>query len=529
MKSLTQFFRLLYIGFVLLKNGLDELIFDVRLLKPLRFLIWFSPARWNHASQLPKGARIRKALEELGPIFVKFGQLLSTRSDIIPEEIAQELVKLQDQVPPFSGEIAKIIVEKALDAPLSTVFETFDVKPLASASISQVHPAVLLDGQQVVVKILRPNIKKTIIKDLEILKIVADFAEKYSKHARRFKPREIVSEFDKILLHELDLLREAANASQLRRNFEDSSLLYVPKVHWDLTKKNVFVMERIYGLPISNKKLLIEKGYNVKKLATRIIEIFFTQVFRDCFFHADMHPGNILVHPDQLEEPQCIAVDFGIMGALSPEDQHYLAENLMAFLKRDYRRVAELHIESGWVPHKTRIDEFESAIRTVCEPIFERSLKDISFGNLLLRLFQTASRYQVNIQPQLILLQKTLINIEGLARQLYPEIDLWATAKPFLEKWMNNQVGIPSLMRKIRAYRPYWIEKLPELPHLVYTTLTRLSQTQHFQDFHNIPQPEERSSYIQTRSLSLVKGIGIGIAFGMGFSILMWSILRNYI
>lgn len=524
MKKFSQFFRLIYIGFVLLKHGLDELIFDLKILRPLRFLSWFSPARWNNYAQKSKGERIRKALEELGPIFVKFGQLLSTRFDVLPEDIAQELVRLQDQVPPFPGEIAKKILEKALDAPLSSTFKKFDLIPLASASISQVHPAILLDGQQVVVKILRPNVKKIVQKDIELLKILASFAQKYSKHARRFKPCEIVSEFEKALINELDLMREAANASQLRRNFENSPLLYIPKVHWKFTKKNVLVIERVYGIPVSNKSLLAEKGFDLQKLAKRIIEIFFTQVFRDCFFHADMHPGNIFVYDQNPSDPKYITVDFGIMGTLSPDDQHYLAENLMAFLKRDYRRVSELHIESGWVPQKTRIDEFESAIRTVCEPMFERSLKEISFGQLLLQLFQTASHYQVNIQPQLILLQKTLINIEGLSRQLDPNIDLWSTAKPFLETWMKDQVGLPSLMRKIKEYRPYWIEKLPELPHLLYTTLTQLAKTQHAYS----PEPTDlsASSVLEAKPTNLAKGICIGLLFGISLSI-VWVILRG--
>ncbi len=520
MKKITRFFRLIYIGFILLRHGLDELVFDIKILKPLKFLSWFSPARWNNYSQKSKGERIRTALEELGPIFVKFGQLLSTRFDIMPEPIARELVRLQDQVPPFPGETAKKIVEKTLGIPIEVAFKHFDMQPLASASISQVHPATLQDGQHVVVKILRPNVKKIVTQDIELLKILAHFAEKYSTHARRFKPCEIVAEFEKALINELDLLREAANASQLRRNFSESPLLYVPRVYWEFTKKNILIVERVYGIPIANIKRLKEKKINLEKLAKRIIEIFFTQVFKDCFFHADMHPGNIFVSEENPDNPKCITVDFGIMGTLSPDDQHYLAENFMAFLKKDYRRVAELHVESGWLPKHTRIDEFESAIRTVCEPMFERPSKEISLGQLLLQLFQTASHYQINIQPQLILLQKTLITIEGLSRQLHPGINLWDTAKPFLETWMKNQVGIPSLMRKIKEYRPYWIEKLPELPHLVYATLSQLTQPR-----YTVPVPMSQEP---PRSDSLVTGVFIGLFFSASLGML-WIYLRGYL
>jgi len=403
----------------------------------------------HHLRQQPRGQRIREILEALGPIFVKFGQLLSNRFDLLPTDIVSELARLQDQVAPFCGTVAQHTVEAALGCPVTQVFEHFDTIPLASASIAQVHPAVLLDGREVVVKILRPNIHAILKRDIQLLKTLAHLAQFFSKKIRQFKLHALVLELEKTVFYEIDLLREAANASQLKRNFLHSPLLYIPEVHWLWTKKNVLVMERIYGIPISHLEVLKQQGFALKQLAERMIEIFFTQVFRDCFFHADPHPGNILVCPKNTQNPQYIAVDFGMMGSLSPEDQRYLAENILAFLKRDYRQVAILHLESGWIPKTTRLDEFEAAIRTVCEPILERPLKEISFGQLLFSLFQTASRYQINIQPQLMLLQKTLFNIEGLSRQLYPDIDIFSTAKPFLEKWLRKQVGMPAILAKL--------------------------------------------------------------------------------
>lgn len=398
-----------------------------------------------------RGQRVREALEELGPIFVKGGQLLSNRYDLLPEDIVQELAYLQDQVPPFCGTRAQKMVEKALQCPLSQVFESFDTQPLASASIAQVHAAVLLNGQAVVLKILRPHIHTIIKRDLSLLKQLASIAQFFSKKIRHFKVKALVLELEKTLRHELDLLREAANASQLRRNFLHSPLLYVPEIYWQWSTHSVLVMERIYGIPIAQIAILEQQGFDLGQLAERIIEIFFTQVFRDSFFHADPHPGNLFVCPNNVQNPQYIAVDFGMMGSLNSADQHYLAENILAFLKRDYRRVATLHVESGWLPTTTRLEEFEAAIRTVCEPILERPLKDISFGQLLFRLFQTASDHQINIQPQLILLQKTLFNIEGLSRQLYPDIDLFSTAKPIIEKWLRKQVGFPAIITKLFA------------------------------------------------------------------------------
>ncbi len=469
MLGIKQLLRLAHINWVLMRHGLDEVILATHLFRPLYFLSYLSPWRWFREQDVPRAVRIRRVLEDLGPIFVKFGQLLSTRRDLLPDDIAAELARLQDRVPSFPGEQARRIVEKAYKRPLSEMFAVFEAEPLASASIAQVHAAQLLNGAHVVVKVVRPGIESTIRRDLELLYAIADLAERYWKEARRLRPLEVVGEYEKTILDELDLMREAASASQLRRNFEDSELLYVPEVHWPLTRPNVMVMERISGTPISDIRQLVKHGVDLKQLAESGVEIFFTQVFTHNFFHADMHPGNIFVSP----EGQYIAVDFGIMGTLSPEDQRYLASNFLAFFHRDYRRVAELHVESGWVPAGTRIDEFESAIRTVCEPIFDRPLKDISFGHLLLRLFQTARRFNMQVQPQLVLLQKTLLNIEGLGRQLYPELDLWQTAKPFLERWMRQQLGVRSLLKSLKDNSSFWTEKFPEIPLLLYDALKR--------------------------------------------------------
>jgi len=467
-----QAWRLLHINNVLGRHGLDEIIFATHLFRPVRYLQYLSPWRWLRREDLPRGARIRRSLEDLGPIFIKFGQILSTRRDLLPDDIADELAQLQDNVPAFPGSEARVIVEQSLGRPVAELFARFDEQPLASASIAQVHTATLLDGREVVVKVVRPGIEKTIRRDLSLMYTVAGLAERYWPDGRRLRPREVVAEFEKTIIDELDLMREASSASMLRRNFAGSELLYVPEVHWPLTRGRVMVMERIYGIPVSDVDQLREQDVDLKTLAEHGVEIFFTQVFRDNFFHADMHPGNIFVEPGG----RYIAVDFGIMGTLSTEDQHYLAGNFLAFFQRDYRRVAELHVESGWVPEGTRVEEFEAAIRTVCEPIFERPLKDISFGLLLLRLFQTARRFNMEIQPQLVLLQKTLLNIEGLGRQLYPELDLWQTAKPYLERWMSEQVGVRSVLRNIRRNAPEWSEQLPEIPGLLHQWLTQATE-----------------------------------------------------
>lgn len=472
MKAIQQLIRLVYINHVLLRHGLDEFILATHLFRPLRFLSFLSPWRWFRDEDIPRGERIRCALEDLGPIFVKFGQILSTRRDLLPDDIANELAKLQDQVPSFPGDLALDIVEQVFKKPIAEIFQTFNKEPLASASIAQVHVATLLDGKEVVVKIVRPGIGAVIGRDIGLMFIIAELAERYWPGAKRLRPVEVIAEYEKTIFDELDLMREAASASQLKRNFKTSNLLYVPEVFWPLTRSNVMVMERISGTPISNIEALREHQIDLKRLAESGVEIFFTQVFRDSFFHADMHPGNIFVS----DSGQYIAVDFGIMGTLSPGDQRYLAENFLAFFRRDYRKVAELHVESGWVPEGTRVDEFESAIRTVCEPIFERPLKDISFGHVLLRLFQTARRFNMEVQPQLVLLQKTLLNIEGLGRQLYPDLDLWQTAKPYLERWMSEQIGLRSLLNSMKVNAPQWAEILPEVPGLLHKVLNNLEQ-----------------------------------------------------
>ena len=467
----SQALRLLHINWVLVRNGLDEIVLATHLFRPVRFLGYLAPWHW-YVRRTPRAVRIRKALEQLGPIFVKFGQILSTRQDLLPEDIAAELARLQDRVEPFNGQIAQQIVEIAFQRPVEEIFARFETEPLASASIAQVHAATLVSGEDVVVKVLRPGIEKYIRRDVSLMKYIAGLAESYWSEGKRLRPREVVSEFEKTLYDELDLLRETANASQLRRNFTDSSLLHVPEVYWPYCRPNVMTMERIYGLPVNDVAALRDAGIDLKEMSERGVEIFFTQVFKHNFFHADMHPGNIFVSPDG----QYMAVDFGIMGTLSPDDQRYLAENFLAFFRRDYRRVAELHLESGWVPPGTRVDEFEAAIRSVCEPIFERPLKEISFGLLLLRLFQTARRFNMEVQPQLVLLQKTLLNIEGLGRQLYPDLDLWQTAKPFLELWMSEQVGARAFAKRMRRSLPEWSERLPELPTLLHRTLQQASE-----------------------------------------------------
>ena len=466
-----QVLRLAHINVVLVRHGLDEIVLRTHLLRPVRFVLYLLPWNWVRGTQAPRAVRLRRALEDLGPIFVKFGQILSTRRDLLPEDIADEFASLQDRVPPFPGETAAGIVRDALGRPIEEVFGEFVREPLASASIAQVHAARLRDGREVVVKVVRPEIEKIIRRDVSLLRLVAELAQRYWPDARRLHPREVVAEYEKTILGELDLLREAASASQLRRNFEGSDLLHVPEVFWEYTRRRVMVMERVSGIPISNVEALGEAGIDLRVLAERGVEIFFTQLMRHNFFHADMHPGNIFVdraHPDR---PSYIAVDFGIMGSLSEQDQRYLAENFLAFFNRDYRRVAELHVESKWVPSDTRIDEFEAAIRSVCEPIFDRPLKEISFGRVLVQLFEAARRFHMEVQPQLVLLQKTLLNIEGLGRQLYPDLDLWETAKPFLDRWMRDQLGTRALLREVRRQAPTWGETLPALPGLAYDAL----------------------------------------------------------
>ncbi len=464
MSAAGQLLRLMYISWILVRHRLDALILASHLFRPVRWLQYAMPWNWIPRKPLPRGVRIRLALEELGPIFVKFGQIISTRRDLLPDDIANELAKLQDQVPPFADEISRQLIEAAYGKSIETLFESFETTPFASASIAQVHGAVLHNGKKVIVKVLRPGIQPVIERDIRLLYAIAAGVERHWPAGKQLRPVEVVREFEKTILDELDLMREAANASQLRRNFKDSELIYVPEIYWEYARKNVFVMERIHGIPISNIDELKRENIDLKKLAEHGVEIFFTQVFRDSFFHADMHPGNIFVSP----QGKYIAVDFGIMGSLNSEDQRYLAENFLAFFNRDYRRVAQLHIDSGWVSKNTRVEEFEAAIRTVCEPIFDKPLKEISFGQLLLRLFQVARRFNMEVQPQLVLLEKTLLNIEGLGRQLYPDLDLWKTAKPFLEHWMTKQIGPRALIKHLKENVPLWAERLPKLPNLLY-------------------------------------------------------------
>jgi len=469
MTPLSQLGRLLRITRVFVRHDLDEFVRAVHLFRPYRLVLRAVTLRWVVTPARPRAQRLREALEELGPVFIKFGQMLSTRPDLLPDDIALELARLQDQVPPFPGVVAEKIVAAALDAPLTSLFRQFDTQPVASASVAQVHCAVLHDGTEVAVKVLRPGIEQIIERDLALLSTLARLAERYAPDMRRLRPRAVVHEYNKTIHDELDLMREAANASRLRANFENSALLYVPKIYWDFTRTNVMTMERIAGIPIGNIAALKSAGVDMKKLAHHGVEIFFTQAFRDGFFHADMHPGNIFVAPDG----QYRAVDFGIMGTLSERDQHYLAENFLAFFNRDYRAIAEAHVRAGWVGRDTRIEEFEAAIRAVCEPIFAKPIKDISFGRLLLRLFQTARRFNMEVQPQLVLLQKTLFNIEGLGRRLYPELDLWETAKPYLEQWMRTRMGPRAFVSALKRELPRWWRMLPETPAAAFDFLRK--------------------------------------------------------
>ena len=472
---MRNLFRLISINFTAARFGLDQVVLSVFFFRPLYWLGLINPFNWFRDRSQPQAVRLRLCIEALGPIFIKFGQMLSTRRDLLGDEIADELEKLLDRVPAFPWPEAREIIERQLGAPLESVFAEFDTNELASASIAQVYAARLISGEEVVVKIVRPGIEARIRRDIELLMLLARIAARYWEEAPRVKPVEVVREFETTIMHELDLVREAANASELRRNFEGSPDLYVPQVYWDYCRPRVMVMERIKGIPVTNIGALREAGINLEVLSRKGVEIFFTQVFRHNFFHADMHPGNIFVDPGNPENPRYIAVDFGIMGSLPTEDQRYLAENFVAFFNRDYRRVAELHVESGWVDPDTRIDEFEAAVRSVCEPMFQRPLAEISFGQLLLRLFQTARAFNMEIQPQLLLLEKTFLHIEGIGRQLYPQLDLWVTAKPFLERWLSEQLGARALLQGLKKNLPFIAEHLPDLPQLTVRALTRIA------------------------------------------------------
>lgn len=471
MRRVRLALRLLAIQRTLIRHGLEEFVWATHLFRPVGWLRRLIPRR---ARREDLGVRIRRCLEDLGPIFVKFGQAVSTRRDLLPPDIADELAKLQDRVPPFPGDIAVATVERALGASVEEVYAQFDRDPLAAASIAQVHAARLKSGESVVVKILRPGVHQKVVRDVELLYAIARLARRYSADGRRLRPVEVVAEFEKTLRDELDLMREAANASQLRRNFEGSDMLYVPEVHWDYCRTDVLTMERISGVPISDIDTLKARGTNIKKLAHNGVEIFFTQVFEHNFFHADMHPGNIFVDVDDPENPRYVAVDFGIVGSLSERDQLYLAQNFVAFFNRDYRRVARLHIDSGWVPANTRLVELETAVRAVCEPIFDKPLAEISFGLVLLRLFETARKFDMEIQPQLVLLQKTLLAIEGLGRQLYPQLNLWETAQPVLEQWLKRRMSPRRHLERLIEQWPQISADLVALPEVMHRLLRRV-------------------------------------------------------
>ena len=462
-----RFLRLLKIARVSARYGLDEFFLGHERVRGLRSAL--NVALFWRRIEEPRAVRLRLALEALGPIFVKFGQMLSTRRDLVPADIADELAKLQDRVPPFPWEQVAATLQRVYGKPADSVFKTFEREPVASASVAQVHLATLQDGTEVAVKVLRPGIEQVIANDLALLDVGATLIELMWTDGRRLRPHEVVAEFARHLDDELDLMREASSASQLRRNFEGSPLLLVPEVYWDYCSNEVMVMQRMHGTPVSQVAALRAQGVDIPKLARAGVEIFFTQVFRDGFFHADMHPGNIFVTPTG----QYIALDFGIMGTLTETDKNYLAQNFLAFFRRDYRRVAEAHVESGWVPRETRIEEFEAAIRAVCEPIFDKPLREISFGKLLLRLFQISRRFNMEVQPQLVMLQKTLLNIEGLGRDLDPDLDLWATARPFLERWMSDRLGWRGALRHLRHEAPYWTALLPQLPRLLHQALAQ--------------------------------------------------------
>ena len=517
--------RLIQIQRVLVRHGLDEFVAETHLYRPLRFVFLASPWTWfERRKGATRAERLRLALEELGPIFIKLGQALSTRRDLLPADIAIELCKLQDRVPPFDGALAKRIVEEAFGRPVLDVFEEFSQQPLAAASIAQVHVAKLKadgsdgSGSDVIVKVLRPGMRKIIERDLEVMRALAKLAKRNSHEARRLRVDEIVDEYEKTIIDELDLMREAANAAQLRRNFEGSDLLHVPRVYFDFCRVNVMVMERIRGITISDMDTLRKLGTNIPLLATNGVKIFFTQVFRHNFFHADMHPGNIFVLAEDPSRPRYAAVDFGIVGTLDLRDQHYLAENFLAVFDRNYRRVAELHVESGWVPADTRVDEMESAIRTVLEPIFNKPLKDISFGTILLRLFDISRRFDMRIQPQLILLQKTLLNIEGLGRDLYPELDIWQTAAPILREWMRDRLSPRAQLRQLRDHLPAMIEVTQALPPLLKVAV------QKWQDgkLHIGVQPEDIEKLRQEIRASEKRRNATLVASMLGFTSLLW-------
>ena len=503
---MTGSFRLIRILKVLFSERIDAFLPSPKS-GPLRVIAWCIPRVKTTRS---RGERLRDALQTLGPVFVKFGQMLSTRRDLLPPDIAMALAELQDRVKPFSGEVAQSIIERDLQAPISDIFKTFEVTPMASASVAQVHAATLNDGQAVVVKVIRPGIEKVIEEDLKLMMTIARFVERHFEDGKRLKLVQVVSDYRMTILDELDLQREAANTALIRRNFEHSSICYVPQIYWDFTRRNVMVEERVYGVPISQIEVLKAHNVNMEKLAERGVEIFFTQVFDHSFFHADMHPGNVFVDISDPENPVYKAIDFGIVGTLDPESQSYLAQNLIAFFDRDYRAVAELHVESGWVPADTRIGDFESAIRTVCEPIFQKPLGEISFGVLLVRLFETARRFHMEVQPQLVLLQKTLLNIEGLGRELYPELDLWKTGKPFLDRWVKDRLGPKGLLQSARRQGPRWVMHLPKLTDALLSSGDRLNRLERMAE-QNQASLQQIAKTVRTNQLGRRWSLGLGV------------------
>lgn len=543
--------RLWKILFVFTRYRLDALIPLQQLPLPARIMFWLAPWRLNPVPvKLNRGERLRLALEDLGPIFIKFGQILSTRPDLLPADIALELKQLQDNVPPFPSKQAIDLIEKQLGQTISELFFEFEAKPLASASIAQVHTARLFDaegnaGANVVVKVVRPGIEHTIERDLQLLETMARLLVRYSSEGRRLRPLEVVEDYRNTIYAELNLQIEASNTTQIRRNFANSELIYLPEVYWEYTRSKIMVSERIYGIPVADIDAIKAQGTDIKLLAERGVEIFFTQVFRDSFFHADMHPGNIFVSRENPENPMYIAIDCGIVGSLTKDDQNYLAMNMMAFFNQDYYQVAQLHVDSGWVPATTKVHEFASAIRSVLEPIFEKPLSEISFGQVLIQLFTTARRFNMEVQPQLVLLQKTLLNIEGLGRQLYPDLDLWTTAKPFLERWLRERFGPKAAFKELKRQLPSWIEKAPQLPNLMHGALTRLnhldeSQAMLRQELYDLRQELVRSRqqkhtlasaaltmatgfilWHQAFAMGIPENLGLGVV-AAGILLLLW-------
>jgi len=507
--------RLLKVIWIIGRYRLDRLISeDVKLPMTARFVLWLLgrfPARAE-----PPAESLRLAFESLGPIYIKFGQVLSTRRDLFEESISNQLQRLQDQVPPFDGNLAKTLIEEALESEISDHFSFFDTTPLASASVAQVHPATLISGEDVVVKIIRPGIEHIIHDDLQLMYLAARILERISEDGRRLHPVEIVRDYERTIVDELNLQLEAANGTQLRKNWQLTGKLYVPKVYWDFTRQNVLVMERVYGLQVNDLEALRSAGTNMKRLAHLGVEIFFTQVFEDNFFHADMHPGNVYVDASDPENPTYIALDCAIIGSLTDADKNYLARNLLAFFNQDYNEVAKLHVESGWVPADTDVKEFESVIRSVCEPIFQKPISEISFGRLVVTLFQTASRFDMEVQPQLVLLQKTLLNIEGLGRQIYPELDLWETAAPFMEKWMADRLGIKGVLRQFRHDMPFWLNQLPDLPHLAIEALHEMKGLgRHVENQTKIMSRLEHELVSQTRKNRAARWGGIALLLAL--------------